>query len=842
MTYGSKSVVFFELDQPFCSLVWGETTAAGTCPAKLGVDAVRKCFQTFATCPVQQSFTPGTLTLRFTRDDDRLPLEYGPLIACLDSVDTTPGRINLAGMEDESAAFGKREAISVRLRDFLWSDHLVDKYRLERTFVEGQRLAGYAQPAQAFPTFGTRARARPELEVAVGDFLGYDDPALLPYNRGTFWSRWVARNPHYATMSCRVREGYAGQALEDMRVRHYVVERVVGPVNGEVSIIAKDVFARIESRKALAPHPSIGELSADLTGTPGTFDVTPTGVGSFTPALGGYSTITGVVQGYVAIGQKEIVKVTRSGDTFTVVQRGALGTTQSDHDEGDSVQLVLAIEAQLGHDLAYQLITGYSTVEPSRINKPELDALAADLTELFTGYIAEPTPINELLGDIMVASGFTLWPDVSSGMIKYTPLRSGGVSPRVTDRAWILEGTFDHQRRDDKRISQAIVHFVKRSALSRVDDKQSYAARVVTPGPGSNPYGTESVRHVFTRFIQTGGRVTAQKCGERIYAMYRDPPVEARFQQDAAKAGQLVEAKYFELETAEIQDDVGVPRPITMAPLSIKRGENLEEIEAMSVRFSASSEDGVRRVFIDTDEFDVNLRTLHDSQFAPPTGSEVIEFIVAAPVLIGSSFAPSPAMRTGSWPAMSTPPKIIVLGRVQGAGGKGADGFPGTGAVGCVPSQPGQDGGTALLVEAPFSVDNTSGKIWGGGGGGPSGAATNGINACGNVVACGGGGGAGSVPGEGGFSTDRPPCYSVDSHGQAGSLDAGGSGGVDAPPNFNSANAGAGGGPGLPGVAAGTYSGCGGMPSAAPGAAGKYVDGNDLVTWIATGDVRGTLS
>jgi len=823
MTYGRRTVVFFEVDQPFCDLNYGESP----CAAALGVTGTRKCFNTLATCQDSDNFTPGTLTVRFARDDDRAALEYGPVIACLDRIDTTPGRINLSGMEDSSAVFGKREAVSVRLRDFLWSDHLVDKYRLERTFVEGQRLAGYATPSPAFQTHGSRARARPELELAVGEFLGYDDPARLPYKRGTFWARWVARNPFYTTMNCRVREGYAGQALDEMRVRHYVIDRVDGPVNGEVTI---------EAKKALAPPPSIGELAAALTGAPGTFALTPSGIGSLAPALGGYSTITGAVQGWVAIGGKEAIRVTRTGDTCTVVERGALGTEQSDHDAGDAVQLVLAIETELGHDIAHQLITGYSTVEPSRINKPEWDALAAELTELFTAYIAEPTPINELVGEVMVLSGFTLWPEVSTGMIKYTPLRASAVSPVVTDRGWILDGTFDHRRRDDKRVSQVIVYFVKRSALSKANDAQSYAARVVTPGPGASPYGAEAVRKVFARFIQTGGRVTAQKCGERLYAMYRDPPLEVRFQQDASRAGELVEAKYFQLETAEVQNDVGDVEPVAMTPVSIKRGENFEELEAMSVRHSESAEDGVRRIFIDTDEFNIDLRALHDSQYAAPVGGEVIEFIVAETITVGSSSTGTYAMRTGTWPA-GTAITIENSGRIQGKGGTGGAG--GNGAGGGAAAA-GATGGTALLVEHAISIDNTAGQIWGGaGGGGGGGDSGDGIGGGG------GGGGAGTNGGGGGAGGSSIFEGSQGGTGAAGTSDAGGLGGHGGLVfgEEHGGDGGTGGGPGLSGNAgsASPFSDPS-VPGGVGGAAGNYIEGNGLATWIANGDRRGGVT
>lgn len=844
--YGRRTVVFFEIDQPFCSLTYGESP----CGAVLGVTGTRKCYNTLATCQDSGNFTPGTLQLRFARDDDRLALEHGPVIACLEEITTTPGRINLAGMEDNSSPFGSRESVSVQLRDFQWSDLHVDKYRLERTFVAGQKSAGYQIPAQAFPTFGARARTMPESDIAVGEFFGYDDPARAPFKRGTFWSRWLARNPYYTTMSCRVREGYAGDALENMRVRNYVLERIEGPVDGVVTITATDVFSRIEARKALAPHVSIGDLTADLTGSPATFSVT-SGTGALTPAEGGYSTITGVTQGWVAIGRKEIIKVTRSGDVFTVVSRGQLGTLQQDHRQGDSVQLVLAFVAQLSHDIAYTLTTGYTTVSSALINKPGWDVLAASVTELFTAYIAEPTPVQDLLGELMVQAGFTIWPDVRTGMISYAALRSGAVSPSVTDRGWIVDGSFSHKRRTDQRVSQSIVYYRMRNPIIQLSDETNFGARVITPGPGASPYGTESLRKIYSRWITVGGQNTAVKCGNRIFAMYGDPPLEARFRTDALRAGELAEGSYFSLEAAEIQDDVGDVKPTAMAPVSIRRGENMEEVEAKSVRFSEAAEDGVRRIFIDSDEYNLNLRTLHDLQYPAPVGDEVIQFIIQAGITIGSTSTSTKALRTGDWPA-GVSLSMDIHGRLRGKGGRGGNGST---AISDLNGGAGENGGDALEATYPITIDNADGKIWAGGGAG--GAGGSGYSTFGLSVvyaqAGGAGGGAGIDPGLGGTrsTVTVPPPGGVGSgtytgvDGNAAGDVAGGAGGAGGSGSGIAAGTGGtGGAPGMDGTAGAACTGgnAGNGAGGAAGAKGNYIVGNSFVTWTSLGDVRGGVA
>lgn len=154
------------------------------------------------------------------------------------------------------------------------------------------------------------------------------------------------------------------------------------------------------------------------------------------------------------------------------------------------------------------------------------------------------------------------------------------------------------------------------------------------------------------------------------------------------------------------------------------------------------------------------------------------------------------ALQTGSFPAGSTL-KIINRGSIRGGGGDGGTSAPTAGSA----------GGSALVLNFPTTIDNTSGTIWGGGGGGGGRSGDTGG---------GGGGGAGSPAGRGG--TDG---------GYGGTATAGGSGG---------AGGGVGGAAGAAG-AAGT-----GIGRAQGGRGGYSVQRNGhAVTWIAVGDRKGSV-
>jgi hypothetical protein len=793
--WGRETVIVVAIDQPFCTRTWGDffvspTPAAG-CHAVLGVDDDAKCFHTFATCPVQDDFDEDTLTLRFARSQSEIARYYGfvrPFL--LAAPDTAPGVINLGGMDQSAAALGQRESITLVFSDHLDSDLGVDPYRRERQ--TGEALAG--SPSE-----------------------GYDS-----YTRGTFWGKWLARNPYYIGYPLRVYEGYVGQDLEDMRVRHYVIDKIDGPNNGQVTIVAKDAFALVELSKAVIPAASRGELASDLAADGGSFTLSPSGIGNEEYEA----------SGYFAIGD-EIIQGTRSGDTVTVAVngRGALGTTASAHDEEDLVQQVAVLSADLAQNHIYNLLTEHTAVGASRINQAEWAQITAAVDRLFSVFLAKPTPVEQVIGEFLVAAGLTVWPDVSDGMIKIAVLRAGAAVATVSDEAWILGDAVRVVPLVDKRASQVHGYYGQKNPLVELKDKRNYHSRFIPTFP--NNYATESIREVFLRVVPQFAREHAEETCNRLTAMFKDPPKQATFTIHASRDGELDYARYFKMSTRELQDKTGARDELTsFAVVSIERGENSIDIVGQSARFAEEDGGGspgqvVRNIFIENDANDVNLRAVHDSQFATPTGTETIIFHVESDVVVGSTSTGSPAVRTGAWPDGVTL-QLVNNGRIQGKGGAGGTGSGGSGSA----------GGTAFLAEYPISIDNTDGELWGGGGGGGAGGFSTfpvGVTDGGS----GGGGGAGTQAGGGGSA--GAGSNTSGNPGSPGSSTAGGAGGST--PNFGGSG-GAGGGPGeagsagQPGSNLGAPFGGGGSG----GGAGNYLTGNSFVTWIATGDRRGGVS
>jgi hypothetical protein len=754
------------------------------------------------------SLVMGYYTIRLARRQDGLHKLYDAIPSIVgDSV--APAAINLGGMDRSVSALGAREVVTLKVENHLFADVGLDKYRLER-------LSG--------------AASSPSVPFA-------------PYKQGTFWGKFLARNPYAPGYPLRTYYGEYGQALSAMVVRNYIIDRIDGPTDGLVAIVAKDKFARLEKSKAVAPRASKGELSADMTGSPGSFTLNPAGIGAEYDAAG-----------HVAIGD-EAIQYTRVGDVCTVVARGALNTVQADHKAEDLVQQVLSYATQKAHVVARDLLLRFGATSYTEIDAGAWETAAVALTELYTARIAKPTPVMDLVGELAEQAGFTVRPNLTTGRIDFVALRAANPVATIDDSAWLVKDTFKPKRRIDKRASQVWIYYAQLSPVVDLQEKRNYRSRVVRvdlESEGPQQYGQPAIREVFSRWIPQFGRTLAQNVGDRLITMFRDGAVETEFSLHADRDSSLNLADYVTLATADLESDVGLPAPSLHAVISKERADAEIGIKTQSVFFNTNVGDpNNRTIYIENDANDLNLRTIHDSLYAAPTGAETVNFVVVSGVKIGSSSAATPAMDVGTWPGGNTL-TLTNGGRIQGKGGVGGNGGVGTVTAGGA----GAAGGTALKTARAISVTNNS-EIWGGAGGGGGGA---GYNATFNVsVAQAGGGGGGGGAGKadssggsgssGGFGTQTPGA--TGSNGTTAAGGGGGAGGqaVNAGGSAvaNGGAGGAGGGPGLAGSAGGNgslgagSSGANGTPGAG-GAAGKYIDGNAFVTWLVNGDRRGSVA
>lgn len=735
-------VVVVELDVPVCSLTYG----SAPCTAAVGVTGTRKCFNTIRTCQDRNNFDEDVLTLRFMRPSSvRDSFDGIPILA---SVSVTPQVL------DPGVSIGKRESVSINFEDCLHSDAGIDKYLADR---------------------------------------GYDT-----FARGTFWGKFRARLPSITGAALRVKRGEVGQSVDTMTTWHYVVESTNGPAGGRFQIIAKDPLKLADGNRAQAPRISQGVLSAPLASGAGSCTLEPAGIGSTYDA-----------SGMVAIGGVELATFTRSGDVLTLTGRGLLGSQDADHEEEARVQAVLQYVAQSPAAIIADLLTTYTDIDPSWIDlaawQIEIDAYTP---RLYSAVIAEPVAVSKLLNELVNQVGLVVWSDTNAQMIRLIGLRNVQAGAAVFDANRRMADTFRSTEQLGKRVSECWCYYGILNPLESDEDPKNFAAVAVNlDDTGADlEYGAPAYRKVFSRWVNMFNRTAAHRVNEVLLSRFRDPPRRFNWEIYATDTAPQVGGGVF-LEHDELQDDTGEEVQVPAQVVSLIASDDRFQIEAEEM----SSGDGLtpdaneKTIFIDVNNFNLNLRTVYDSIFSAPDIYDVVTFILSAGANVGTRKGGNGwGIDTGEWPELEGDPSRLVLNIFGRAIARGGDGGDGAAIIG----SDGEDGEHALRVRVPMSIDN-QGIIGGGGGGGGGG------NSGQAQFSAGGGGGAG-------FEASNP--------GNSGNSAADATGGYLETPGTGPGNAGDGGTLGQDGDNGATADG---------GEAGVAIHGDDLVTWINEGTILG---
>jgi hypothetical protein len=490
MTEGREPVLIVEIDQDFCSLNYGESP----CQAGLGVTGANKCFNTFQTCQDTANYDRGDLTLRFVRPQLDIPKEWNA-IPSLVSASTVPTKLNVGGGDRNAEPLGQRAACTVVFQDHPYSDLFVDKYVNERpTGDAGQQIYN-------------------------------------PIERGTLWTKWLRRNPYYQNRQIRIIEGYLGQPIEEMRTRHYIIQKIDGPDdNGRVRITAKDILKLADDDRAEAPLANRGELSANINATATTLSVIRAETGEY-QASNGILRIGDEVLRYTTATQVDDVV------TFTGVTRGTDNTPAAPHDAGDTVQQCLAYVNANVWDVARDLLVNYGNVPDQFI--PFADWIAEGQIWLpqfsVTTLITEPVGVTALLGELAEQTLFYIWWDERDQQVKFRALRPPSETPtRLTDRNNILAGSIKTSVDPDQRVSEIWVYYLPIVPTERLDTARNYRrlrVRVDPSASSDNEYGERRIKKIFSRWLESDAQTVT--LATRYLARYRNNPQFATVRLDA---------------------------------------------------------------------------------------------------------------------------------------------------------------------------------------------------------------------------------------------------------------------------------------------------------------------
>lgn len=769
MSYSSESAKYGRIPTVFVELdmdFCALRSGIGACTATQTGDA--KCYNTYSTCNDKTNFNKTTKTYRFCEQNADLPVGWSA-IPLLKSVSFASQEIT------PNKGLGVRGSVSISFIDAPWPDTEIDPYFKERS---------------------------------------YDTQ-----NQGTFWGKFKARNPYYENRVLRVRRGYIGSTFSwsDFIDSVYIIEQLQGIAKDDsVKIVAKDILKLADDKKALFPKPSNGRLSANIDAIQTSFTLSPSGIGSQ------YKT-----SGKLAI-SGEMMSYTRSGDTFTVV-RGVNNTQAEAHNADDTVQEVGIFVTQKIQDVIYELLTTYSGISTSYIDKPAWDAEANTyLAGVWSADIPEPTGINTLIGELTEQGTCRVWWDELAQLIQFRaikPLPSG--LPVLSDQSHFLTKSIDVKTDTNQRISTVLIYFAQKLPTEKIDELKNYALRVATPNLeaiSSLEYGSNLIKKIFSRWFKTTSQGRANALADALLKTYRDPPQLIEF--NLSPALQLKVGDLFYAQTRKIQDVTGAIASVPMEVIFAQPTDR-DDIKYKAQQVSTAIPNGntFKIILSDSLYLDLNLYDAFVAEYGIPEEGISVEFEILAGVLItGSTVSNYALTNPDTWPSDVT---IILVnnGVVSGRGGNSA-GFYYDTIIENFNYANVQNGGNSILINYPISINN-DGVISGGGGGG-------GYSA---DVILGGAGGGGAPLGEGLQNVPESPDLGYPS--QDGNNSIGGDGGIVEAINTGSTmeffTGGKGGDLGQSG-----QNGNGDIVSNG-GIAGDAIHGNSLITWVNTGTIYGDI-
>lgn len=490
----------------------------------------------------------STLTLRFAQNINGLPrnpLVY-PFMAA--PVTTNPTRVNLGAYDEKIGTLGRRARVTIKLRDSEDSDIYWDKYHAER-------ISGAAQSSG----------------------VGYN-----PKDQGTFFGRMRARFPYYTGRAVRVLEGYEGQALGDMRTRHYVASEWSGPdESGNVTITAKGVLDLADNDKALCPRPTKGQLSEDIDDSYlGDVTLVPENIGAEYAA-----------SGTMCIGSENMT-YTRSGDVFTIIARGVDGTATSSHNQGDTAQDCFVVRNGTINGTAATLMTEYATIPASYV--PTSD-WSDEVTRWLPGLrinatISKPTGVTKLLGEL-AELGVIFWDDDIAQEIKLRanrPLDLDETATEYTDAKTFIQGTLSTKDEHEKRLSQVLFWHGQINATGSQTGENMRRVAVDIDGEAEGPreYNQTRLHEIYSRWLGAGDDSIASVVAARLVNRYRDIPRSITFEVDAKDAATAQLGGIITVTTRIMQDDTGAIIPQQMQINSIEEVQSGHRIKVTAETYA----------------------------------------------------------------------------------------------------------------------------------------------------------------------------------------------------------------------------------------------------------------
>lgn len=538
---GGEPLTVVGLVMDYCTLVEGDS------PCDSVATGDNKCYQTYATCNFISAYDGGSNTKEFLFCQPRDSLPPGENIYPFIKGDIMKvGTSTTAG-----SGLGKRAVVTVKFNDAPHHDRGIDKSTADRTFIAEEQ--------------------------------------------GTFWGKFIARNPYYEGRTLKIYYGYIGNPFSlanDFEVQEYDIIDIKGPNNGEVTIVAKDVLIRTYDRKSTYPSLSTGTLSANIAASAATGVLLPAGIGDSE-----YPT-----SGTLSIG-KEVKTFTRSSDTLTFTSHGQWGTEDKTHSAGDTVQICVTWDGTNVTDVLTTLLVTGAGLPSSYIPTAEWD----DEESLWLssasvkGILMKPESIEKVISELSEVFMFDIWWSSIDQEVKIkalSPEPSGVTINTLTEGVNIKQGSLKIDRKSADRFTEIRVWYNKIDYSEKNEPEQFSNAQIATDHSksGVNRYNGNSIKTIYSRWFEASAN--ASQLAGRLLARFSDTPEIITFKLDQKDHGKLTMAGRIELNSWQFQDFNGANESRKFQVLEINEGRDPGhdfEVKCLTSSF------GGRYFFITTD-------------------------------------------------------------------------------------------------------------------------------------------------------------------------------------------------------------------------------------------------
>jgi len=492
----------------------------------MGFNSPDACYNTRSTCQDVVNYRKGSKEYVHSQARDNLPI--GEVI-----FPTISGNVEKAPTSTTAGTgLGKRAVVKVKFKDFAHHDRGIDPYTANRTYDTSQ---------------------------------------------GTFWGKWLARNTYYEGRTLKVYHGYLGDTFSwsDFEIQEYDITEIKRDKKNIVSLTAKDALIRTYADEAEYPQASDGVLSADITDSATSADLSPVGIGDSDYPLSGYISIA-----------DEAIYYTRSSDVLTLV-RGQWGTTAVAHTASDIVQIAPAWNAAATDnvlDMLEELLVTGAGMPSSYI--PSLEwGIQKGLWmsgSLVKGILMKPEPIEDIIEELSEVFMFDIWWDAVVQEIKVKALSPEIGSDTVntfSDGAHIIQESLKIDKNPEDRFTDIQVYFNKIDYSG--DDKEgNFRNRQIAADAtraGEDLYNGNTTKTMFSRWFDSAA--SALQLTGRTLKRFSDTPEYVTFRLDNKDHSKLELAGRVELDSWQFQDETGATTAKKFQVLEIKEIDAGHQIE-----------------------------------------------------------------------------------------------------------------------------------------------------------------------------------------------------------------------------------------------------------------------